>query len=151
MANPFDLESILEMWKEDGKIDEMSYDEASRDSAKLHAKYMELYTLAKLKLKKTENEFNILLKNKWLHYNGKLSKSEIDDLGWSYDPLNGLSILKGDMDKMYDADTDIQKMDTKIHYMKTVVDTLKEIMESIKWRHQSIRNAIDWVRFTSGA
>ena len=151
MANPLDLEQILEMWKKDSKIDEMNYDEASRDSAKLHGKYLEIYTLAKLRYKKSDNEMKVLLKNKWLHYNGKLSKEEIDDLGWPYDPLNGLSVLKGDMNRMYDADPHIQELDSKMEYLKLIVETLKEIMESIKWRHQSIRNAVDWVKFTSGA
>jgi hypothetical protein len=150
MSNPLDLEQILEMWKKDGKIDEMAYDDASKDSAKLHGKYLEIYTLAKLKLKKAENDFKVLLKNKWLHYNGKLSKQEIDDLGWSYDPLNGLSVLKGDMNRFYDADQDIQDADARIEYLKLVVETVKEIMEIIKWRHQSIKNAIDWNKFTSG-
>ena len=34
------LESILEMWKQDSIIDEVQLDEASRDSAKLHSKYV---------------------------------------------------------------------------------------------------------------
>ena len=40
------LDEILEMWKKDAPIDEMALDEASRDSAKLHSKYLELYSIA---------------------------------------------------------------------------------------------------------
>ena len=87
-----DIEKILEMWKKDSNIDEMQLDESSKDSAKLHAKYLEFVTHNRLDLKKREMEFKVLLKDKWLHYNGKMSKEDIDDRGWDYDPLNGLKV-----------------------------------------------------------
>jgi len=144
------LENIIEMWKKDSVIDEMNLGDASRESAKLHSKYLELYSVNKLKLKKQELDFKVLLRDKWSHYNGKLSKEEIDEKGWDYDPMNGLTVLKGDMDKWYDADPLIQNAQLKIQYTQEICDTLKEIMDNIKWRHQSIRNAIDWHKFTSG-
>jgi hypothetical protein len=144
------LENIIEMWKKDAVIDEMNLGEASRESAKLHSKYLELYSVNKLKLKKQQLDFKVLLRDKWSHYNGKLSKEEIDDRGWDYDPMNGLTVLKSDMDKWYDADPLIQEAQLKIEYTKEMVDTLKEIMDNIKWRHQSIKNAIEWHKFTSG-
>ena len=92
------LQQILEMWKTDSVIDEMNLDESSRDSAKLHGKYLEILSINRMKLKKAELEFKVLLKDKWMHYNGKMSKEEINKKGWDYDPLNGLTVLKGDMD-----------------------------------------------------
>jgi len=144
------LEKILEMWKEDSIIDEMKLDESSRDSAKLHSKYLEIYSVNKLKLKKLELDFKVILRDKFMHYNGKLSKEVMDEKGWEYDPLNGLTVLKGDMDKWYNADPIVQSHQAKMAYQKELCDTLKEIMENIKWRHQNIKNMIDWRRFTSG-
>lgn len=144
------LQEILEMWKKDSVIDEMNLDESSRNSAKLHSKYLELLSVNRIKLKKAELDFKVLLKDKWLHYNGKLSKEEMDEKGWDYDPLNGLTVLKGDMDYYYDSDPLIQQAQTKIEYLKELVDTLKEILENIKWRHQNIKNMIEWRKFTSG-
>jgi len=144
------LESIIEMWKKDSVINEMQLDESSRDSAKLHSKYLELLSINRLKLRKYEMDMKVLLKNKWLHYNGKLTKEEIDTLGWSYDPLNGLKVLKGELDYYYDSDADIQKQQAKIQYIQEMCDVLKEIMENIKWRHQNIKNMIEWRKFTSG-
>ena len=94
-----DLQQILEMWKKDSVIDEMALDESSRDSAKLHGKYLEILSVNKMKLKKAELEFKVLLRDKWKHYNGKLSQEEMDSKSWDYDPLDGLTVLKGDMDK----------------------------------------------------
>ena len=144
------IESILEMWKKDALIDEMALDESSRDSAKLHSKYLELHSVARLRLKKLELEFKPILRDKFLHYGGKLSKLELDDKGWEYDPLKGLTVLKGDMDKWYDADPLIQNHQLKIAMQEEIVNILKEIMDNIKWRHQSIKNMIEWRKFTSG-
>jgi hypothetical protein len=144
------LQQILEMWKTDSVIDEMNLDETSRDSAKLHGKYLEILSVNRMKLKKAELEFKVLLKDKWMHYNGKMSKEEIDKKGWDYDPLNGLTVLKGDMDYYYDSDPIIQEAQAKIEYLKEVCDTTKEILENIKWRHQNIKNMIEWRKFTSG-
>ena len=145
-----DLQQILEMWKKDSVIDEMALDESSRDSAKLHGKYLEILSVNKMKLKKTELEFKVLLRDKWKHYNGKLSQEEMDSKSWDYDPLDGLTVLKGDMDKFYDADPVIQEHQSKMIYLQEVCDTLKEILDNVKWRHQTIKNMIEWRKFTSG-
>lgn len=144
------LESILEMWKKDSIIDEIQLDEASRDSAKLHSKYLDLYSVSKLKQKDLELKFKIILRDKFKHYNGKLSQEEMDSKGWDYDPLDGLTVLKGDLDKWYDADDVIQDHQKKMAYQEEVVATLKEILDNIKWRHQTIKNMIEWRKFTSG-
>ena len=139
------------MWKKDSVIDEMSLDESSRDTAKLHSKYLEMMTVSKLQLRKREAEFKVLLRDKWLWYNDKMPKEDIESRGWSYDPFNGLSKpLKTDMDRYYDADDHIQSAQAKIHYLEELISTLKEIMDNVKWRHQNIKNMIEWRKFTSG-
>lgn len=144
------LENVLEMWKKDNVIDEMALDESSRETAKLHSKYLEIHSVSRLKLKQLELDFKVLLKDKFNHYNGKLSQDELDEKGWEYDPLNGLTVLKSDMDKYYDSDPIIQEMQKRIAYQEELCSTLKEILDSIKWRHQTIKNMIEWRKFTSG-
>ena len=143
-------DEIHAMWKRDSQLDEMNLDNASRDAAKLHSKYLELHSHAKLHVKKLELDFKVLLRDKWLWYNGKMPKEKIDELGWKYDALDGLKILKGEMDYYYDADQHIQEAQAKIELYKTQVETFKEILENIKWRHQTIKNMIEWRKFTSG-
>jgi hypothetical protein len=145
-----DLQNVLDMWKEDCEIEEMNLDESSRETPKLHAKYLELYSLAKLQMKKAEMNQKSLLKDKWLYYNGKMDQKTLQAKGWNPDPLDGLKILKGDMDYYYDSDPEIQRSEELIQYYKTVVETLSDITDNIKWRHQTIRNMIEWRKFTSG-
>ena len=144
------IEDVLEMWKTDSEIDELKLDEASQESARLHSKYLEMLSVTRLQLKKKEAEFKVLLKDKFLWYNGKMSKDEMDARGWSYDPLNGLKVLKGDMDRFYDSDPDIQNAQMKIDYLKELVATLEEIMSNIRFRNNNIKNMIEWRKFTSG-
>jgi len=144
------LENVLKMWAKDSEIDDLRLDEASKKTASLHAKYLEMLSITKLQMKRKDMEFKVLLKNKWLWYNGKMPKDQIDQLGWEYDALNGLKILKGEMDYYYNADPHIQEMQAKIDYIKTLIETLEEIINNIRWRHSTIKNMIDWRRFESG-
>ena len=144
------LEEILEEWATDSKLPNINLDEASRETPSLHSKYLSILSNAKLRLKKAEMDQKSLLKQKFLYYNGKLSKDEIDALGWDYDPMDGLKILKGEMDYYYESDPEIQKTEEKIQYWKTVIETLTEIIDNLKWRHQTISNIIKWKQFESG-
>jgi len=145
-----DLQNVLNEWSKDCNIDDQELDTSSRETAKLHSKYLQMYSIAKLQLKKAELSQKSLLKDKWLYYNGKMSSEDIEAKGWAYDPFDGLKIMKGDMDYYYDSDPEIQKSEEKIEYLKTMVDTLKDILENIKWRHQTIRNMIEWRKFQAG-
>ena len=145
-----DLKQIHDMWAEDGQI-KMQLDESSRETPKLHAKYLELLSTTKLMLKRTEFQQKVLLKEKWLYYNGKMSQEEVVEKGWDPDPFDGLKILKGEMDYYYDSDPEIQKSEEKIQYYKTVIDTLEQIISNLNWRHQTIGNIIKWKQFESGS
>ena len=79
-----------------------------------------------------------------------MDEDQIVEMGWDPDPFNGLKILKGEMDYYYDADPEIQKSEEKIQYYKTVIESLTEIISNITWRHQMIKNMIEWKKFQSG-
>jgi len=145
-----DLKAILEEWAVDCVINDSSLDKSSRETPKLHAKYLQLLAEAKLAKKRAEFQQKVLLKDKWLWYNGKMSEERIKELGWSFDPLDGLKIMKGEMDYYYDSDVEIQKSEEKIQYWKTVIETLTEIVTNLNWRHQTISNMIRWKQFEAG-
>ena len=146
-----DLKQIHEMWSEDCKISQSKLDETSRVTPMLHAKYLELLSTTKLQLKRAEFVQKGLLKDKWLYYEGKMSKEDIEEKGWVFDPYDGLNIrTKHDKEYYYESDPDIQKSEEKIQYYKVVIETLEDIINTIRWRHATIKNIIDWHRFESG-
>lgn len=146
-----DLQTILGEWEQDCVINDMKLDDASRESPKLHAKYLALLSNYKLMLKRAEFKQKDLLKDKWLYYNGKMDQDTLKEKGWNPDPFDGLKILKGEMEYYYESDPEIQKSEEKIQYYKTVIDTLQEIVDNVKWRHQNIKNIIEWKKFQSGS
>lgn len=145
-----DLKQIHDMWSRDSEI-KMQLDESSRETPMLHAKYLEFLSTTKLQLKRAEFKQKVLLKEKWLYYNGKMSQEDIVEKGWDPDPFDGLKILKGEMDYYYESDPEIQRSEEKIQYYKTVIDTLEQIISSLNWRHQTIGNIIKWKQFESGS
>jgi hypothetical protein len=143
------FDELHDMWSKDCEISKDLHKE-SIETPLLHAKYLRILNQEKGKLVFLEMEQKKLLKKKWLYYNGKMSQEDIEKEGWDFDPFEGLKVLKGEMNYYYDADTDIQHSEAKILLKKQVIDTLKEILENIKWRHQTIRNAIEWKKFENG-
>jgi hypothetical protein len=144
------LEQVLEEWATDSQLPRNNLDEASRQTPSLHSKYLTILSQTKLRLKKAEMDQKTLLKQKWLYYNGKMSEDELKATGWDFDPLNGLKVMKGEMDYYYDSDKEIQESELKIQYLKTLIDTLNEIVNNLNWRHQTISNMIRWKVFEAG-
>lgn len=144
------LDNVLEMWKKDSVIDENELDRTTIETSKLHAKYLELFSIAKLQLKKNENKLDELKKEKWTYFTGKMSQAEMDKKGWAYDPFGGVKPLKSDMELYYNADKDIINAKDRIQYSKTLIETLEEIINAIRWRHTHIKNIIDFRKFESG-
>jgi hypothetical protein len=63
----------------------------------------------------------------------------------------GFKLLKTDVDKYLFADIDLQKLKQKVDYLNTTVDFLDKTIRQIANRGFTIKNAIDWRKFTSGA
>jgi hypothetical protein len=146
------LDEILAMWNVDSKIDETNLDTTCIKGAVLHAKYLEYYSLSKLQYKKTDLTLANLKKDKWMYYNGKMTKEEMDLKSWPYNPFGAMAKpLKSEMDMFYDTDPDIVKVKLRLDYLQTLTECLKDILDTIKWRHQTIKNIIDHRRFVSGS
>jgi len=144
------LEQLKEQWVKDCEIDDIELDTASLHVPKLHAKYSDLLTSKILLLKKYNQDYNQLLKYKWMWFNGKLDDNKIQELGWQTDPFDGLKIMKNDFNYFFNADEDLVKLKAKIDYLEVTVDFIKRCMDNITWRHQTIKNTIEWRKFMAG-
>jgi len=139
------LEEIQELVDKDLKINDSELDLESIKTPQIHNKYMKLLTKFKLMLSRNESEFHITKKQKWEYYTGKADPSV-----YAEKPFN-LKILRQDVDKYIDSDEDIIKLKQKSDYLNTVVDFLDRTVRQISNRTFTIKNAIDWKKFTSGA
>jgi hypothetical protein len=145
------LNQIQTMWKSDCSIDDIELDASSLEVPKLHAKYSELLSDKKLEVIRYERQMKELNKDKWLWYTGKMTKEDIEYHKWDYDPFDGLTVLKSDYDKFTGADKHIQDLNDKLEYLRVTVDVLTDIVSQITWRHQTIKNIIEWRKFMAGS
>ncbi len=140
-----DIEQLQEQVDKDLKINDTELDLESLKTPQLHNKYMKHLTKFKLMLSRAESEYNTLKREKWEYYTGK-APAEV----YAEKPFD-LKILKTDIDKYLESDEELQKQKQKVDYLDTVVDFLDRTIRLISNRGFTIKNAIDWRKFTSGA
>jgi hypothetical protein len=140
-----DLEKLQEQADKDLKINDTELDLESLKTPQLHNQYMKHLTKYKLMLSRAETEYSIMKKDKWEYYTGKADASV-----YAEKPFD-LKILRTDIDKYLDSDEDLQKQKQKVDYLSTTVDFLDRTIRQIGNRGFTIKNAIDWRKFTSGA
>ena len=140
-----DLEKLQEQADKDLKLNETELDLESLKTPQLHNKYMKHLTNFKLLLSKAESDLYVLKREKWEYYTGKSDASV-----YAQKPFN-LKILKQDVDKYLDSDIDIQRAKHKVEYLQTTTDFLDRTIRQISNRTFTIKNAIEWRKFTSGA
>lgn len=145
-----DVNDVLEMWKQDSRISESQLDTASAQAASNHSKYLDILVNAKLAYRKAESKYKQLETNKWLWYTGKMTKDQMDDLGWDYDPLKNHKVLKSDISRYLEADSDLIEAKDRIEYYKVLVATIEEIINQIRFRPTTIKNMIEWRKFEAG-
>ena len=138
------LEELQDLADKELKINDTELDLESLKTPQLHNKYMKHLTKFKLMLSKAEGDYNTLKKDKWEYYTGK-APAEV----YAEKPFD-LKILKTDIDKYLDADIELQRSKQKVDYLETVVDFLDRTIRTISNRGFTIKNAIDWRKFTSG-
>jgi hypothetical protein len=140
-----DLEQLQLEADKDLKINDTELDLESLKTPQLHNKYMKHYTKFKLLLTRTEDELRTIKRDKWEYYTGKADPSV-----YQAKPFD-LKIMRTDIDKYLEADEDIQRLSQKVAYLITVVDFLDRTLRVVVNRTYTIKNAIEWRRFTSGA
>ena len=139
------LEELQEQADKDLKINDSELDLESIKTPQIHNKYMKHLSKFKLMLSRAESELHIVKRTKWEYYTGKA-----DSTVYVEKPFN-LKILRQDVDKYIDSDEEVIKAKQKVDYLTTVVDFLDRSIRQISNRTFTIKNAIDWKKFTSGA
>lgn len=140
------LEEIEALWEQDAKVDRTDLDNESLKIPMLHSKYYKIYLREKIQLKSEEQEYKQFYKLKHEYYTGKLSQEDLNEYGW--EPFQ--FVLKNDLQVYVDADKDIANRLLKIQVQREKVDLLENIIKTLNGRGFLIKNAIDFIRFTSG-
>lgn len=145
MSMTFD--ELKKMVEKDVVIDDTELDRESMRTPQLHNKYLSLYHDMRLIKRKYETEYRILRKRKWEYYSGKMSEEEMKELGW--EPFQQ-RVLRQDIEMFLESDMDLIKIRARIEYQQEKCDYLEGIVKSLSSRQWTIRNAIEWRKFTHG-
>ena len=140
-----DLEQLQELADKDLKINDTELDLESLKTPQLHNKYLKHLTKFKLLLTRAQDDVTRIKKDKWEYYTGKA-----DPAVYQLKPFN-LKILKADVQQYIESDEEWIKANQKVKYLETIVDFLDRTIRQISNRTFTIKNAIDWRKFTSGA
>ena len=138
------LEELENLADVDLKINDTELDIESLKIPQLHNKYSKFHNQFINLLKKSEQNRDILIREKWEYYTGKASPSV-----YQAQPFN-LKILRQDVDKYIRSDSEVVKLEQKIAYLQTIVNYLEKTIRIISNRTFQIKNAIEWRKFTSG-
>ena len=138
------LEELQESVNKDFKLDDTELDRESVNIPLLHNKYLIHFNKFSLLRKKADQDHKTLTREKWEYYTGKADPSVYQEK-----PFN-LKVLRQDVDKYIKSDPDVNKLEQKVTYIETTVDHLEKTLKLISNRTFTIKNAIDWKKFTSG-
>ena len=141
------FDKIKQMVLQDSEIDETQLDAESLRLPQLHNKYLNIYLDTKLILERKQNEFNRLRRLKWEYYTGKMDAEVLEHMGW--EPFD-LKILKQDIAIYMDGDDDLIALQEQVRYYKEMCAYLDATVKEVTYRHNKIRNAIDWKKFLGG-
>lgn len=142
------IEEIRNLIEQDSKIDSSALDIEALRLPQIHNKYLCLLMDEKLTLTKLDSDFKILNKNKWLYYSGKMSQEQLSNLNWT--PFD-LSLLRTDLDRFIDSDTDVILLYNRVLIQKEKVNYIEQVVKLISNKIWNIRAALDWIKFTQGA
>lgn len=143
-----EIEEIFNHWNKDSKIDSTDLSNEALKIPSLHNKYLRFHSDENIKLKKLEAQYKKLINLKHEYYSGILNGTEeIKKLGW--EPFLKV-ILKSDITRYVESDTDVQKLILLIDNQKEKVDILSSILKEIMTRNFIIKNAIEYMKFTNG-
>jgi hypothetical protein len=141
------LEEIEEAWEKDGKFDTTALDNEALRIPNLHHKYYKIYAREQLVQKKYQMDYNELRRVKMEYYKGQLDFSTLKAHGWKQ---FNLQLSNREVDVYLDSDIELNKLSFRVQAQNIKIKYLESILSTIAFRNQSLKNAIEFLKFTNG-
>lgn len=141
------LDDIINEWDIDCQIDFGNLITEATKVAELHNKYYKIFLIESKTLREVQEKYNKIQYEKWLYYSGKMDKADLEARGWQ--PCD-IMFLKGDVQRVMDADDDLIKMKLAVGIQSDKVKYLNDIIGVINKRTFSIGHAIDLKKMELG-
>ena len=146
-----DKKKLFEEFEKDSALDEFKLADAAMAIPQLHSKYTVYLDLARNELSQVEFLYHQTLKQRISWYDGKMSKAEMDQLNWPYDPFDGILVkTKTAKESYYKVDPVIHEAKLKLDERKNIVKYIEDYLDNLRWRTQTIKTALDAIKFAAG-
>ena len=143
------LDTIIEYWKIDSKIDESKPHQELVNTPLLHAKYVEILSQHRLAAQKAKFDHARMKKVRREYYLGNLAKETLDEYGWDqFDLKIG---TKGNIDTYLEADDYLIKILEKKAYYEECVFICESIIKELHSRTFQLREYCTHQRFLQGS
>ena len=139
----------MDLWSEDVKMDNVDLDTESLKIPNLHAKWLNILTKERQKLRRLTIKKQQLSKTLGEYYRGELNNPE--ELAEIKREPYLKTVLKSEIHTYVDTDSDMIELNLRVSYQQEVVDVVEEIMKAVNGRQWNIRNAIEWRKFSNAA
>ena len=139
------LDDLQKSWEKDSKLDMDNLHTESTNIPSLHAKYFEMYNTIFLMRKKAEQQRKNIRHERYEYFSGKA-----DPDVYVENPFPKKIRDKETMQKYLDADEKLSGVSLKIDYYDTMLEYLESILKVVQNRTYQIKNAIEFMRFSSG-
>jgi hypothetical protein len=141
------IDEIRKEIEKDTVIDSIQLDNESLKIPSLHGKYLSFLTDEKRVLRMLKNKYDEIVREKWEYYTGKSDPLVLKQKGIDQFPHK---ILRQDLDIYLNSDTDVQKIVLDVTNQTVKVEMIEGFIKEINSRQWTIRNAIEWRKFTNG-
>ncbi len=129
-----DLEQLQQEATKDLRIDDTELDMESIRTPIIHNKYLKYLSKFSLLLKRAEDDYDVLAKDKWEYYTGKSDESVYREKPFD------IKVLRQDVDKYIKSDSELIKLSQKIMYLRTVINYIEGIIRNINNKTYNIKN-----------
>lgn len=140
------IEKVLENWEKDSVIDQTEPSKELIRIPLLHSKYLNALTRSKLLSKKAHFDYLQMKKKKWEYYTGKMSREDLEEMGWEPFPF----VLKSDINLYIESDTDLIALLRKKIVHDEIISVVESILSELKSRTFQLRDFISWEKFING-
>ena len=142
------LSELKSKWAQDCIIDEHDLSGAALRTSNLHSQYINEAINVKLQLVKLQMELAQLQVLRGRYFRGEMTSAELADKDW---PQWQYKTLKSDILEMIVASPDVQVLLGRQEYLRIILYFLESVLSEIKARSFNIKNAVEFIKWRSGA
>lgn len=141
------IDEILDMWREDSKVDRLELGEGALRTQELHAKYIDIFFRERVRMLDLKKKYSKLRLLRYEYWMGILPLEDLKEYGW---PPQNIKIAKQDIDMYLESDEVLSELKLKIDFKQEIINVLDQILKTISQRGYQINAAINWTKFTAG-